>query len=99
MFVSSAAAKKVASSHSESSGEKGLKEGINGEMEEETNGKAKEGQEVASGSKSRVCQRQEASEASGQGELTVTVSIATLRFKTELALKTMNIIQHSFIVL
>lgn len=69
--VSSAAAKKAASSHSESSGEKDLKEGINGEMEEETNGKAKEGQEVASGSKSRVCQRQEANEASGQGELTM----------------------------
>ncbi|TWW67284.1 protein phosphatase 1G isoform X1 [Takifugu rubripes] len=59
----SAATKKAASSHSESSGEKDLKEGINGEMEEETNGKAKE---VASGSKNRVCQRQEANEASGQ---------------------------------
>lgn len=68
-FGSSAATKKAASPHSESSGEKGLKEGINGEMEEETNGKAKEGQEVASGSKKRVCQRQEANEASGQGEL------------------------------
>lgn len=65
-FGSSAATKKAASSHSESSGEKDLKEGINGEMEEETNGKAKE---VASGSKNRVCQRQEANEASGQGEL------------------------------
>lgn len=65
-FGFSAATKKAASSNSESSGEKGLKEGINGEMEEETNGKAKEGQEVASGSKNRVCQRQE---SSGQGEL------------------------------
>lgn len=69
-FVSSAAAKKAASSHPESSGEKVLKEGVNGEVEEEPNGKAKDGQEVASGSKPRVCRRAEAGEASGPGELT-----------------------------
>lgn len=68
-FVSSAAAKKAASSHPESSGEKVLKEDVNGEVEEEPNGKAKDGQEVASGSKPRVCRRAEASEASGPGEL------------------------------
>lgn len=38
-------------------------------MEEGPNGKAKDGQEVASGSKLRVCRRAEASEASGPGEL------------------------------
>lgn len=67
-FVSSAAAKKAASSHPESSGEKVLKEGVNGEVEEGANGKAKGGQEVASGSKPRVYRRAEASEASGPGE-------------------------------
>lgn len=69
-FVSSAAAKKAASSHPESSGEKVLKEGVNGEVEEEPNRKAKDGQEVASGSKPRVCRRAEAGEASGPGEPT-----------------------------
>lgn len=47
-----------------------MKEGVNGEVEEEPNGKAKDGQEVASGSKPRVCRRAEAGEASGPGELT-----------------------------
>lgn len=69
-FVSSAAAKKAAGSHPESSGEKLFKEGINGEVEEvEPKGKAKDGQEVASGSKPRVYRRAEASEGSGPGEL------------------------------
>lgn len=67
-FVSSAAAKKAASSHPDSSGDKVLKEGINGEVEEEPSGKAKVSQDVASGSKPRVCRRPEASEAGGPGE-------------------------------
>lgn len=68
-FVSSAAAKKAASAHPDSLGDKVLKEGVNGEVEEEPNAKAKDGQDVASGSKPRVCRRPEASEAGGPGEL------------------------------
>lgn len=70
--VSSAAAKKAAGSRSESSGDKSLKEGVNGEVEEDATGNAKGGPELASGSKPRVCRRAESSEAGGPGELTLT---------------------------
>lgn len=70
-FVRSAAAKKAACPHPEASGNKGEddgganKEGINGEVDEESNGKAKEGEGAACGSKLRACRR--AGEASGAG--------------------------------
>lgn len=68
-FALSAAAKKAASSNpevSESKGEagKGKEEVVNGEMEEESNGKKSEG--AASGSKLRASRRSGA-EASGAG--------------------------------
>ncbi|XP_037605338.1 protein phosphatase 1G isoform X1 [Sebastes umbrosus] len=64
----SAAAKKAACSKPEASeekgeGGKGLKEGVNGELEE-SNGKAKKGEGAASGSKLRACRRT-AGEGSG----------------------------------
>lgn len=72
-FVLSAAAKKAACSHPETSGDKGEgeegeKEGVNGEVDEESNGKVKEGEGVACGSKLRACRRAGASEASGPGK-------------------------------
>ncbi|TKS69954.1 Protein phosphatase 1G [Collichthys lucidus] len=59
----SAAAKKAACSHSEAAGDKGecgegqKKDGVNGEVEEESNGKLKEGEGAACGSKLRACRR------------------------------------------
>lgn len=58
----SVAAKKASGSHPEASGEKGEggkghKEGVNGEVEEESNGKMKEGEGAACGSKLRACRR------------------------------------------
>ncbi|XP_071371527.1 protein phosphatase 1G-like isoform X2 [Centroberyx affinis] len=60
----SAAAKKAACPHTGATGEKGeegggteKKEGLNGEVEEETNGKAKAGEGGAGGSKLRACRR------------------------------------------
>ncbi|KAM7423922.1 hypothetical protein PAMA_000332 [Pampus argenteus] len=58
----SAAAKKASCPHPKASGEKGegqKKEGLNGEVEEESNGKMKEGEGVACGSKLRACRRTE----------------------------------------
>lgn len=57
MIVSSAA-KKASCSHPEASTDKGeveKKEGLNGEVEEEANGKAKEGDGAACSSKLRTC--------------------------------------------
>lgn len=60
-FGLSAAAKKASCSNPEASGDKGgegqKKEGLNGEVEEESNGKAKGGEGVACGSKLRACRR------------------------------------------
>lgn len=69
----SAAAKKAASSSAEVSGDKGEgeegeKEGVNGELEGESNGKVKEGEGAACGSKLRTCRRTGAGEASGAGK-------------------------------
>lgn len=69
----SAAAKKAASSSAEGSGgkEEGgkaqKKEGLNGEVEEESNGKAKEGDGAACGSKLRACRRAAGAACGGSG--------------------------------
>lgn len=69
-LVFSAAAKKAACSHPEPSGDKGdgEKEGINGEVEEESDGKANEGEGDACGSKLRACRRTGESNSSGPGK-------------------------------
>ncbi|AWP01731.1 putative protein phosphatase 1G [Scophthalmus maximus] len=68
----SAAAKKACCPHPEASGDKGdggeekKKEGLNGELEEEeSNGKVKEGEGAACGSKLRACRRTGGGEGSG----------------------------------
>lgn len=66
----SAAAKKAASSQPEASadkgeGGKGQKDGVNGDVEEESNGKAKEAEGAACGSKLRACRRTGGGEGSG----------------------------------
>lgn len=71
-FVISAAAKKASCSHPEASGDKGedgegQKEGVNGEAEEASNGKVKEGEGAACGSKLRACRRTGGGEGSGAG--------------------------------
>lgn len=76
----SAAAKKAASSSSEVSGdmgegEEGEKEGVNGEVEGESNGKVKEGEGAACGSKLRTCRRTGAGEASGAGKRLVVAQV------------------------
>ncbi|KAM7406278.1 hypothetical protein PAMP_000666 [Pampus punctatissimus] len=63
----SAAAKKASCPHPRAPGEKGegqKKEGLNGEVEEESNGKMKEGEGVACGSKLRACRRTGGGESS-----------------------------------
>lgn len=72
-LVLSAAAKKAASASPEVAGvkgeaEEGEKEGVNGEVEGESNGKVKEGQGAACGSKLRACRRAGGGEASGAGK-------------------------------
>lgn len=76
----SAAAKKAASSSAEVSGDKGEgeegeKEGVNGEVEGESNGKVKEGEGAACGSKLRTCRRTGAGEASGAGKRLVVAQV------------------------
>ncbi len=70
-FVLSAAAKKASCSNPEASGDKGgeeqKKEGLNGEVEEESNGKAKGGEGAACGSKLRACRRTGGGEGSSAG--------------------------------
>ncbi|XP_029354280.1 protein phosphatase 1G [Echeneis naucrates] len=67
----SVAAKKAACPNAETSGEKGesveeqKKEGLNGEVEEESNGKMKDGVGAACGSKLRACRRTGGCEGSG----------------------------------
>uniref|UniRef100_A0A3Q1J6W8 Protein phosphatase 1G n=1 Tax=Anabas testudineus TaxID=64144 RepID=A0A3Q1J6W8_ANATE len=69
----SAAAKKASCSHPEASADKGVgeegqkKEGLNGEVEEETNGKTKEGKGAACSSKLRACRRTGGGEGSSAG--------------------------------
>ncbi|KAM7015067.1 protein phosphatase 1G [Tautogolabrus adspersus] len=69
----SAAAKKASSSAAEGSGDKDevgkaqKKEGLNGEVEEESNGKGKEGGGAACGSKLRACRRAGAAAGGGSG--------------------------------
>lgn len=72
-LVLSAAAKKAASASPEVAGDKGEagegeKEGVNGEVEGESNGKVKEGEGAACGSKLRACRRAGGGEASGAGK-------------------------------
>lgn len=74
----SAAAKKAANAQAEASGEKGedgesqKKEGVNGEVEEESNGKVKEGEGAACLSKLRACRRAGGdSSSSGESSLCV----------------------------
>lgn len=73
MIVPSAAAKKASCSHPEASADKGeseegqKKEGLNGEVEEETNGKVKEGESAACSSKLRTCRRTGGGEGSSTG--------------------------------
>lgn len=71
-FVLSAAAKKASCSHPEASGDKcgdgeKEKEGLNGEVGEESNGKVKAGEGAACGSKLRACRRTGGGEGSGAG--------------------------------
>lgn len=86
-FVFSAAAKKAACSHPETSGDKGdggegqKKEGINGEVEDGSNGKMKEGEGAACGSKLRACRRTGGGEASGAGNILRELQVFVL-FKT-----------------
>lgn len=70
--ISAAAKKAAACSHSEATGDKGeggegqKKEGVNGEVEEEgSNGKVKEAEGAACGSKLRACRRTGGGEGSG----------------------------------
>ncbi|XP_063738034.1 protein phosphatase 1G isoform X2 [Eleginops maclovinus] len=68
----SAAAKKAASSNPEASGSKGeagkgKEGGVNGEVEEESNGKAKKAGGAACGSKLRECRRTGAADCGGSG--------------------------------
>lgn len=72
-LVPSAAAKKAAGANPSAEGEKGEagegeKEGVNGEVAGESNGKAKEGGGAASGSKLRACRRAGGGEGSGAGK-------------------------------
>lgn len=72
-LVPSAAAKKAASASPGADSEKGEaeegeKEGVNGEVDGESNGKVKEGDGAACGSKLRACRRAGGGEASGAGE-------------------------------
>lgn len=69
-LVFSAAAKKAACAHPEPLGDKGdgEKEGINGEVEEESDGKANEGEGAVCGSKLRACRRTGESNSSGPGK-------------------------------
>ncbi|CAN9506963.1 unnamed protein product [Ophioblennius macclurei] len=70
----SAAAKKAACSHPEASGEKHeageepKKEGLNGEVEEESNGKVKGSEGASCGSKLRACRRTGGSESSAAAD-------------------------------
>lgn len=70
-FVPSAAAKKASCPHPGTSADKGAsedgpkKEGVNGEVEEESNGKVKES--PSCGSKLRACRRTGGGEGSGAG--------------------------------
>ncbi|XP_062243132.1 protein phosphatase 1G [Platichthys flesus] len=66
----SAAAKKASCPHPEASGvgkdgEGQTKEGVNGQLEEESNGKVKQGEGAACASKLRACRRTAAGEGSG----------------------------------
>ena len=70
LFPPSAAAKKAACPHPGASGEKGEgqeKEGLNGEVEEERNGKVKEGEGATCGFKLRACRRTGGGESSNAG--------------------------------
>lgn len=72
-LVLSAAAKKAASASSgadseKSEAEEGEKEGVNGEVDGESNGKAKEGEAAACGSKLRACRKAGGGEGSGAGK-------------------------------
>lgn len=68
-FVLSAAAKKASCPHAETSGDKGEGgEGLNGEVEE-SNGKVKDAEGAACGSKLRACRRI-GGEGSGAGTRT-----------------------------
>lgn len=69
----SAAAKKAVSASPGADGEKGEaekgeKEGVNGEVDGESNGKVKEGDGAACGSKLRACRRAGGGESSGAGK-------------------------------
>lgn len=72
-FNPSAAVKKEAGPQNESSGDKDedgkapKKDGLNGEVEEGTNGKGKEGEGAACGSKLRACRRAGTGEGSTAG--------------------------------
>lgn len=68
----SAAAKKASVAHGEASGnkedgEEQKKEGLNGEVEEESNGKVKEAEGATFGSKLRACRRTGGGGGSGAG--------------------------------
>lgn len=78
----SAAAKKAASSSAEVSGDKGdgeegEKEGVNGEVEGESNGKVRE-EGAACGSKLRTCRRAGAGEASGAGKRLLVAQVCSV---------------------
>ena len=68
-FVLSAAAKKASCPHPEALGEGDAqnKEGLNGQLEEESNRKVKQGEGAACVSKLRACRRTAAGDGSGAG--------------------------------